>query len=87
MPPTTQTSIETIQLIIVFCDYIIIFVTRIRLQQMTDCLAHPKYSFYIECLLLVAFVNVFCVEDCERVHKSVRSLLPRGTSAAWNVSN
>lgn len=26
---------------------------------MTDCLAHPKYSFYIECLLLVAFVNVW----------------------------
>ena len=46
------TSIETIQVIIVFCEYIIIYVTRIRLQQMTDCLAHPKYSFYIECLLV-----------------------------------
>lgn len=45
---------------------------------MTDCLAHPKYSFYIECLLLVAFVNVFCVEDCERVHKSVRSFAASG---------
>ena len=46
------TSIETIQVIIVFCEYIIIYVTRIRLQQMTDCLAHPKYSFYIESLLV-----------------------------------